>query len=295
MPPALRLALLSLAVGGGVLLLKGSAAWVTGSVALLADATETLVHIAGSATVAAAVLYGQKPPDANHPYGHAKVEYFSAAAIGAMIAAAAGGILLAAWDALSSGSRIEAAPTGLVLTAVATAINFAWARHLIRRARALGSPALVADGQHLMSDVVTSVGVLGGIALVAATGLWWLDPLLAALTAIGILWSGAQLLRTSVGGLMDEAPPPGRVARIEAIVAAAGTGGIEAHDLRMRQSGALLFVEFHLVVPGGMTVSESHAICDRIEDALRAEFAPATITIHVEPHGKAKREGVRLA
>lgn len=295
MPPAARLALLSLLVAGGVLALKGVAAWITGSVALFADATETLVHMAGTGAVLASVLYASRPPDANHPYGHAKAEYFSAALIGAMIAAAALAILYSAWTALLAGNRITEAATGLAMTAVATGINAVWARYLIRRGTALGSPALAADGRHLMSDVVTSLGVLGGIALVALTGLWWLDPLLAALTAAGILWSGVRLIRESVGGLMDEAPPPGQVSRIEAIVAEHGAGGIEAHDLRTRQAGARLFVEFHLVVPGAMTVAESHAICDRIEAAIRAEFAPATITIHVEPHGKAKREGVRLA
>jgi cation diffusion facilitator family transporter len=290
-----RLAIASLLLSGGVLALKGAAAWLTGSVALFADAAETLVHMAGSATVLAAILYGQRPPDANHPYGHAKAEYFSAALIGAMIAAAAVAILFSAWDALLAGNRISEAPAGIALTAAATLINALWARHLIRRGEALGSPALAADGRHLMSDVVTSLGVLAGIALVAMTGLWWLDSVLAAATAAGILWSGARLIRDSIGGLMDEALPPARIARIEAILADAGQGGIEAHDLRTRQAGARLFVEFHLVVPGQMTVADSHAICDRIEAAIRAEFAPATITIHVEPHGKAKREGVRLA
>jgi cation diffusion facilitator family transporter len=251
--------------------------------------------MAGSATVLAAILYGQRPPDANHPYGHAKAEYFSAALIGAMIAAAAVAILFSAWDALLAGNRISEAPAGIALTAAATSINALWARHLMRRGEALGSPALAADGRHLMADVVTSLGVLAGIALAAMTGLWWLDSVLAAATAVGILWSGARLIRDSVGGLMDEALPPARIARIEAILADAGQGGIEAHDLRTRQAGARLFVEFHLVVPGEMTVADSHAICDRIEAAIRAEFAPATITIHVEPHGKAKREGVRLA
>jgi cation diffusion facilitator family transporter len=282
-------------LSGGVLALKGAAAWLTGSVALFADAAETLVHMAGSATVLAAILYGQRPPDANHPYGHAKAEYFSAALIGAMIAAAAVAILFSAWDALLAGNRISEAPAGIALTAAATSINALWARHLMRRGEALGSPALAADGRHLMADVVTSLGVLAGIALAAMTGLWWLDSVLAAATAVGILWSGARLIRDSVGGLMDEALPPARIARIEAILADAGQGGIEAHDLRTRQAGARLFVEFHLVVPGEMTVADSHAICDRIEAAIRAEFAPATITIHVEPHGKAKREGVRLA
>ena len=154
------------------------------------------------------------------------------------------------------------------------------------------SPALLADAKHLFADVVTSTGVLVGVALVAATGLLWFDPLLAALTAANILWSGGSLVRSSVGGLMDEAVQPELLGRIRNALSASAEGAIEAHDLRTRHAGRLTFVEFHLVVPGAMRVDEAHAICDRVEAALRAEVDSAVITIHVEPEGKAKHRGV---
>jgi cation diffusion facilitator family transporter len=175
---------------------------------------------------------------------------------------------------------------------LATAVNAAWCSVLFRRGKALRSPALLADARHLLSDVITSVGVLLGISLALATGLLWLDPLLAALTAGNILLSGARLVRESVGGLMDEALAPEMLARIRRIVATEAEGAIEAHDIRSRQAGRFTFIEFHLVVPGEMRVVEAHAICDRIEAALRAELGEAVITIHVEPEGKAKHHGV---
>jgi cation diffusion facilitator family transporter len=134
--------------------------------------------------------------------------------------------------------------------------------------------------------------VLVGVAAVTLTGLLWLDPLLAALTAGNVLLSGWALMRSSVGGLMDEAVPPERLARIRALVAEHAAGAIEAHDIRTRHSGRFTFVEFHLVVPAAMTVSDAHEICDRIEAALKAELGTALITIHVEPEGKAKHQGV---
>jgi cation diffusion facilitator family transporter len=163
---------------------------------------------------------------------------------------------------------------------------------LIRRGRALGSPALRADGRHLLADVVTSLGVILGIWLVVLTGELWLDPALAAATAVNILWSGFRLMRESVGGLMDEAVDAGSLEKIRALVSSHAEGAIEAHDLRTRQAGRFTFIEFHLVVPEEMRVGDAHAICDRIEAALKAELEPTVITIHVEPPHKAKHRGV---
>ncbi|MFC7543195.1 cation diffusion facilitator family transporter [Siccirubricoccus deserti] len=143
-----------------------------------------------------------------------------------------------------------------------------------------------------MADVVTSLGVVAGVGAVALTGILWLDPLLAALTALNILWSGGRLVRESVGGLMDEAVEPGLLGRIRTAVSTHAAGAIEAHDLRTRHAGRITFIEFHLVVPGSMSVDAAHAICDRIETALKAEMDGAIITIHVEPEGKAKHHGV---
>ncbi len=275
-----------------VLGLKAGAWWLTGSVALFADALESVVNVAAALVALAAIRVSAKPPDAQHPYGHAKAEYFSAVLEGVLICVAALLILNEAWQAWLQPRALEAATTGLVVSAIATGINGAWSAVLFRRGRTSRSPALLADARHLLSDVITSVGVFVGVALVALTGILWIDPLLAALTALNILFSGWQLMRDSFGGLMDEAAPAEELGQIRSLVAAHAEGAIEAHDLRTRRSGRFTFVEFHLVVPGEMTVTQAHGICDRIEAALKAELDGAVITIHVEPEGKAKHRGV---
>ncbi len=287
-----RIAAASVAVAALVLCCKTAAWWLTGSVALLSDALESVVNVAAAAAALLAVRFAALPPDANHPYGHTKAEYFSAVLEGALIVAAAVLILQEAWGALLNPRAPEQAWMGLVVAGAATAVNAAWALVLFRGGRAARSPALLADARHLLADVITSCGVLLGVALVALTGALWLDPAMAALTAANILFSGWRLMRDSVGGLMDEAVPPDLLARIRALVSEHAAGAIEAHDLRTRHAGRATFVEFHLVVPGDMTVNEAHGICDRIEAALKAELGPATITIHVEPEGKAKHQGV---
>lgn len=289
---ATTLAIGSVVVAIAVLALKGVAWWLTGSVALMADALESVVNVAAAVAALAAVHYSSMPADDNHPYGHAKAEYFSAVLEGALIVVAALVILHEAWGALQNPRAPEQAGIGLLVSGFASGVNATWALMLTRRGRALRSPALLADARHLWSDVVTSVGVIVGVGLVATTGILWLDPLMAALTAGNILISGFRLLRESVGGLMDEAVPPATMDRIRAIVAEQAEGAIEAHDLRSRHAGRFTFLEFHLVVPGSMTVREAHDICDRIEAALKSELASAVITIHVEPEGKAKQKGV---
>jgi cation diffusion facilitator family transporter len=289
---ATRLAAGSVGIAVTVLGLKAAAWWLTGSVALMADALESVVNVAAALAALVAISLSAAPPDANHPYGHAKAEYFSAVLEGALIIVAALLILSEAWGAFSNPHVPDLPWIGLAISVGATTINAAWAVMLRREGRRLRSPALLADSRHLMADVVTSIGVVAGVSVVAVTGLLWFDPLLAALTAVNILFSGWQLLRESVGGLMDEAVEPSLLARIRSLMSQEGEGALEMHDLRTRHSGRTTFVEFHLVVPGGMTVSEAHEICDRIEAALKAELGSAIITIHVEPEVKAKHQGV---
>lgn len=286
------LAAMTVAVALTVLGLKTVAWWMTGSVALFADALESVVNVAAACAALVAIRYAALPADANHPYGHHKAEYFSAVLEGALILVAAFIILSEAWSSWNNPRTPELTLAAFGVAMVATAMNAGWCWVLFRRGHALKSPALLADARHLLADVVTSTGALLGLALAMATGLFWLDPLLAALTAVNILFSGVRLVRESVGGLMDEAMPPETMARIREVLARAADGAIEAHDIRARRAGRLAFVEFHLVVPGAMAVEDAHVICDRIEGALRAELGEATITIHVEPEGKAKHRGV---
>ncbi|MHA3913251.1 cation diffusion facilitator family transporter [Halovulum sp. GXIMD14793] len=289
-----RIALASIGVGIVVLTLKGLAAWLTGSVALLSDALESIVNVATAIVAFLAIRYSQRPADANHPYGHQKAEYFAALIEAILIGAAAFAIIREAIVALGAGRVVYVSNAGLALNLVASLINAAWCAVLLRQGRRLKSPALVADGTHLLTDVVTSAGVLVGVLVARATGIWWLDPLLALLVAVNILWSGWALLRSSLGGLMDMAPPEEDLQKMRAIIAEAGQGALQAHDLHSRHSGNLTFIEFHLIAPADMTVGESHDICDWIEDGLRAEFGNCRITIHVEPEAKAERHAIAM-
>jgi cation diffusion facilitator family transporter len=282
----------SVAVAVAVLGLKTLAWWMTGSVALFADALESVVNVAAAGAALIAVRFAAMPADHNHPYGHHKAEYLSAVLEGALILAAAFVIVHEAWSAFRAPREVALPAAAIAVSLLASAINAVWCWHLFRVGRRLKSPALLADARHLLADVVSSLGVLAGIGAAAATGIGWLDPALALATALNVLWSGMRLVRESLAGLMDEAPPTDTQARIRAAVASSAAGAIEAHDLRMRQAGRRSFIEFHLVVPAAMSVAEAHEICDRIEAALRAELGEATITIHVEPEGKAKHSGV---
>ena len=292
--PAARLAVASVAVALAVLALKLVAWWLTGSLALWSDALESVVNVAASLAALLAVRLADKPADREHPYGHGKAEYFSAVLEGVLVIVAALSIALAAWEALARPSMPALAPAGLGINALAGVVNAVWGTLLIRRGRAMGSPALVADGRHLYTDVVSSVGVLAGLGLALATGWAVLDPLLALAVAVNILWSGWLLVRGSVGGLMDEAVDPATMARLHEVIRGAAGGALEAHDLRTRNAGRMTFVDFHLVVPGDQTVSDAHRICDRIEAAIRAEVGEAVISIHVEPDWKAKQRGIML-
>ncbi|MDB5414604.1 MAG: cation transporter [Rubritepida sp.] len=289
---AVTLAAGSVAVAIAVLALKLVAWRLTGSVALFADALESVVNVAAAVAALVAVRFAAMPADTNHPYGHDKAEYFSAVLEGALILVAAFVILMEVWTNWNAPRDPTLTLFAFVVAVVATLGNAAWSSVLFRHGKRLRSPALLADARHLRSDVITSGGVLIGVALALTTGLIWLDLVLAALTAINILFSGARLVRESVGGLMDEALSPELLAKIRATVAAEAEGAIEAHDIRSRQAGRSTFIEFHLVVPGDMLVVEAHAICDRVEIALKAAVGDAIITIHVEPEGKAKHSGV---
>lgn len=287
-----RIAIGSIGIGCLVLALKGLAWWVTGSVALYSDALESIVNVAASLLALGALRFAARPADANHPYGHDKAEFFAAVIEGVLIVIAALSIFDQAWQAWREPRPLGMPAAGIGLNAMATVLNGGWSLLLLRTGRRLRSPALLADGRHLMADVVTSVGIVLGVGLTVLTGYLPLDPLIAAATGVYVLWSGMQMITSSVGGLMDAAPEPAVINRIRELVAESATGALEAHDLRTRHAGRLTFVEFHLVVPGSMTVAESHAICDRVEEALHAEMPHVAVTIHVEPPDKAKQHGV---
>ena len=282
----------SIVVGIVVLTLKSLAYVMTGSVALLSDAIESIVNVATAIAAFIAIRLSAKPADAEHPYGHHKAEYFSAVLEGVLIVIAAVAILREAYFAFLSPRNLDAPWLGLAVNGAALAINAGWSWVLIRQGRARRSPALEADGRHLLTDVISSIGVLAGVSLAAITGWAVLDPTLAAIVALNILWSGWGIVKDSIGGLMDEAVPAETLARIREIISVNAEGAIEAHDLRTRHAGRMMFIDFHLIVPGSMSVSAAHDICDRLERAIKEEFADALISIHVEPDDRAKRSGI---
>jgi cation diffusion facilitator family transporter len=295
LPPAARLklaAVVSIAIAAVVMSLKFLAYWRTGSAALYSDALESIVNLV-TATVALYTIHiALQPADRRHQFGHHKAEYFSAVIEGVLIVVAALLILNEAYDAVVRPRALNDLAAGLGLNAIATSINAAWCGFLIRWGRRQRSPALVADGWHLLTDVFTSIGVLVGLGLATLTGWQFLDPLLAALVAVNILWAGWRLVRESVSGLMDEAVTAEVARRIREVIAANAEGAIEAHDVKTRTAGRVTFIEFHLVVPGSMTVATSHEICDRLEAALVDAVQGAEVLIHVEPEEEAKQAGV---
>ncbi len=292
MTKTIQLAIGSLIVGIVVLGLKGLAYWMTGSIALLSDALESTVNVATAIAALIAIRVATRPADDNHPYGHHKAEFFSAVLEGVMIIVAALLIMHEAYKGIMAPRALDAPLQGLLVNGAASLINGAWCWVLITRGRRYKSPALVADGHHLLSDVVSSIGVTFGVLLAIETGWAILDPALAGLVALNILWSGWKVMKTSLSGLMDESVAAGDLKTIREVIALEAVGALEAHDLRTRHAGKVTFIDFHLVVPGQTTVTEAHEICDRIELALKTEVPESIVTIHVEPENKAKHTGV---
>jgi cation diffusion facilitator family transporter len=285
-------AVTSIVVAAVVLGLKYLAYWVTGSVALYSDALESIVNLITAAVALYAIHVSAQPADRRHQFGHHKAEYFSAVIEGVLIVVAALLIFHEAYDAFLRPRALSDPARGLAINGLATAINAGWSYFLLTWGRRQRSPALVGDGWHLLTDVATSVGVIVGLLLAMLTGWQVLDPALAALVGANILWAGWRLVRESVSGLMDEAVTAEVARHIRDVISSNAEGAIEAHDVKTRMAGRVTFIEFHLVVPGSMTVAASHVICDRIEQALQAAVHDAQVLIHVEPEEEAKQTGV---
>jgi cation diffusion facilitator family transporter len=259
-------------------------AWqLTGSVGLLSDALESSVNLTAALVAFWALRLAAMPPDDNHAYGHGKAEYFAGGFEGAMIAVASLSILWAAVPRLWDPRPIEQAGAGLAVSAVAAALNFAMSRALLHGARVHRSLALEADAHHLMTDVWTSVAIIGGVALVALSGWTILDPLLAVIVALNILRTGGRLLRRSAEGLMDASLPQEDRDTLERVLQPFRAEGIGFHAIRTRQSGARRFISLHVLVPGPWTVSEGHDLAHRVERSIREELSPVHVATHVEP------------
>lgn len=294
--PQDRAARISLVVGVAVFAMKLGAWRLTSSVALLSDALESVVNVVAAAVMLAAVRVARRPPDADHPYGHGKVEYLSAAFEGGLIAAVAVVTLVAAGGRALAPVPLSNVGEGLAASAVATAANGALGMYLLRVGRAQKSLALEADGHHVLADVYTSVGVALGVTLARLTGWWRLDPLVAMAVAANILWVGWRLVRRAVGALVDELADPKEASALEVAldVAARELGASGVRALRLRKVGPISHADAQLLVPQAMSVGEAHALCDAVEDRATQIDARLELVLHVEPEvseGGERRRG----
>jgi cation diffusion facilitator family transporter len=278
-----RFAWLSIAAALVTILLKGTAWWLTGSVGLLSDALESFVNLGAALLALWLLTVAARPPDAEHPHGHGKAEYFASGAEGAMILAAAASIATAALPRLVEPRALERVGWGLAVSALAALVNLVVAQVLLRAGRRHHSITLEADGRHLMTDVWTSVGVIAAVAAVAASGWLHLDPLIALAVAAYIAWTGIGLITRSVHGLMDRALPAEESTRVSAVLDAYRAQGLGYHALRTRQAGHRRFISFHLLVPGAWSVERGHAVLEEVEAAIRAAVPHASVLGHLEP------------
>jgi len=278
-----RYAWLSIAAALSTILLKGAAWWMTGSVGLLSDALESFVNLAGALMALAMLTLAAMPADEGHAHGHGKAEYFSSAFEGFLILVAALCIAYTAIERLLHPRPIEAIGIGLAVSVIASIINFATARTLMKVGRQHNSITLEADAHHLLTDVWTSAGVIIGVGLVWLTGWLWLDPVVALLVAANIVWTGWQLLHRSAAGLMDVSIPGEQLTSVETVLAGYREQGLDFHALRTRQAGTRAFISLHVLVPGAWSVQHGHDILECIENDIRSVVPNAHVITHLEP------------
>jgi cation diffusion facilitator family transporter len=277
-------AALSIAAAITTIALKTAAWWVTDSVGLLSDALESFVNLAGASFALWMILITRLPPDDEHPFGHAKAEYFSSGFEGLLIFGAAAAIIWAALGRIVSPRPLEAFGLGLTLSGLSTLINLSVALALRRAAARFRSIALEADSRHLMTDVYTSIGVVVAIGAVWATGWLVLDPLVAIVVGVNILVTGVRLLRASVDGLMDRSLDEPTRAGLRETLDGFASRDVRWRNLRTRHAGTEAWIEVDVLVPGHWSVADGHSVLDEVEDALRARVPGANVMTHLEPH-----------
>lgn len=278
-----RLVLLSVLAALVTIAMKGTACWLTGSVGLLSDALESGVNLLAAVTAYVSLRYSARPADANHTYGHEKIEFFSAGVEGLLIAVAGGGTAWVAVNRLVHPTDLKALGLGAALALAASAINLAVGLLLVRVGRTHHSIVLEADGRHLLADVWTSVAVVAGLFVYWLTGVTLLDPILAILVGGNIVLTGLRLMRRSFDGLMDHALSADLQDKLRSAIRAHIPPGTAFHALRTRQAGARKFADFHLLVPGAMSVRDGHDLAEKVEAALRTVVPGVEVTTHIEP------------
>ena len=294
-PSLTRFAWLSISAAVVTMGLKLVAYRLTGSVGLLSDAIESLVNLVGGIMALAMLTVAARPADEDHPYGHSKAEYFSSGVEGSLILLAAVSIGYAAVGRLLAPKSLEQVGLGLAVSVLASLVNLVVALLLLRVGRRRNSITLEANAQHLLTDVWTSVGVVGGVAAVALTGWQRLDPIVALGVAANIIWTGVGIVRRSIAGLMDSALSAEDRAAVERVLQTHQKSGAQFHKLQTRQAGASKFVSVHVLVPGGWTVDRGHALAGHMASDVRQALPEASVTTHLEPLAAASSAAPQLA
>jgi cation diffusion facilitator family transporter len=275
----------ALSIGAALLtiILKFGAYLLTGSVGLLSDAAESVVNLIAASVAFWALTYAARPPDAEHAFGHSKAEYFSSGVEGALILVAAVCIAVEAWGRLLHPQPLQQVGLGLGLSLFATAINGSLALVMLKAGERLRSVTLRADAHHLLTDVWTTVGVVVGLFLVKLTGWLVLDPIIALIVAVNIVWAGVRLLRETGSGLLDASLPAAEQKIITDTFLPYQEKGIQFHALRTRGAGTRRFVSFHVLVPGHWTIQRGHDLCEAIELAIIKALPDTHVMSHLEP------------
>ena len=289
--PTRRVILLSIIASVVTMALKMGAYLFTGSVSLLSDAMESSVNLIAALVAFIALTIADRPADKSHAYGHDKAEYFSSGVEGALILVAAALIIYTAVQRFLHPSQLMDLGLGLTIAIIASGINFAVSRYMLRMARRYDSISLEADAQHLMTDVWTSVGVVAALGIVALAPEWTiLDPVIAILVGLNIVRTGVNLIRRSMAGLMDSSLSEHEIQQIEEAIHLSLDSRASFHSLRTRKSGSRRFVELHVTVPGDLSVAEGHNSCERIETAIKNQLPKTSVSTHLEPDGAADEE-----
>lgn len=282
-PALTRYAWLSVVTAVAIILLKVAAYLLTDSIGFLSDALESVANIVAAVITLVALIVAARPPDREHAFGHSKAEYLSSGAEGTLIILAAIFIAVQAVIRLANPVPLQQVGLGVLVSAVAAIANLIVARILLKAGTQHRSTALTADAHHLLTDVWTSVGVIVGVALVGLTGWLWLDPVIALIVAVQIVYTGFKLVRGAINGLLDAGLPEEEVGEVQGILDGYKESGVTYHALRTRQAGAQRFVSVHIQVPGNWSVQQGHELLEAIEHEVREKLFPVNVITHIEP------------
>lgn len=277
-----KAAIISLMIGFGMFFFKIGAYIITGSAAIFSDAAESIVHVMATSMALYSIILSARPADDSHPYGHGNVEFFSAGIEGLLIVAAAIVIIYESVVSIISGPELKQLGIGAIIISIASAVNLFLGNYLIRTGKKTNSLTLIADGKHVLTDSITSFGVIAAVILVIITGIVLLDPIIAVIVALNILFTGYKLIRESIGGLMNEVRPETLKTLVDKLVSIKKNYWIDIHELRFWQSGDKLFIDFHLILPYYFNIKQTHEEENLIENELQEEFHQADLKIHLD-------------